>query len=153
MWSTQLLAPCVKGQIAVSHTAPVFYCAVVAFQNSPGLAGKHFTGAKSHDPGKVLKLMGQVMHIHAQIPVALWATIGPQVVADRIGQMQPFGPGPAYNSDIQSKLTLPDIHDCVGVAVRIGADSAGLNIKRARHINVQPFFVGLALFTLGVLAI
>ena len=102
MWSTQLLAPCVKGQIAVPHTAPVFYCAVVAFQNSPGLAGKHFTGAKSHDPGKILKFVCQIMHIHAQIPVALWATIGPQVIADRVGKMQPFFPRPADDRDIQA---------------------------------------------------
>jgi hypothetical protein len=135
------------------HTAAVFYSTVVAFQNSPGLAGKHFTRAKSHDPGQILKFVRQVMHIHTQVPVTLRPTIGPQVVADRIGQMQPFGPGPAYNSDIQSKLTLPDIHDCVGVAVRVGTHSASLNVKSARHINVQPLFVCFALFTLGVLAI
>ena len=87
MWSTQLFAPCIKGQIAVPHTAPVFNGAIVTFQHSAGLACKHFTGAKSHDPGQVLELVGQVMHIHAQIPVTLRATIGPQIIADRVGKM------------------------------------------------------------------
>ena len=82
------------------HTAPVFYGAVVAFQNSAGLAGKHITGAKIHDPGKVLKFMRQVVHIHAQIPSTLRPTIGPQVVADSVGKMQPFLPGAAYNGNI-----------------------------------------------------
>lgn len=71
----------------MAHTAPVLDRAIVAFKDPSGFAGKYITGAKIHDPGKILKLMGQIVYIHAQIPGTLRPTIGPQVVADRVGKM------------------------------------------------------------------
>lgn len=137
----------------MSHTASVFYSAVVTFQHPTGFAGEHITGPKIQNTRQILKFMCKVMDVHAQIPITLWAAVGLQVIADCACKIQPFVPSPAYNGNIQTELTLPYIHDRVGVPVRVNTYSGSLNIKSTWGVHVQAFLVCLAFFAFGMLSV
>lgn len=134
----------------MTHTTPVFYCAVITFQDPAGLTCEHIAGPKIQNAGQILKFMCKIVYVHTQVPIALWSAVGLQVVTDCTCKFFPFIPCTAYDGYIHAKLTLPYVHFGVGVSVSINTYSACFNIECTRHIHIQALFIGLALLAFGV---